>query len=1344
MPEIKNIFTQGKMNQDLDSRLIPQGVYRDALNIRVSHAAGSDQGVVENNLSNKQLTSVTLGSNPNTIGMYVDSVDEKIYWFVVSDSGSYLIEYEVDSGISTIVLEDTTADILNFSTLFLITGVNLTIDSDNGVRLFNWTDNLNPLRQINIERAKSYGANNFNSAQISLIKPPPLVPVSINLSSTVLDGTQNNIDERFMRFSHRYRYLDGEYSALSPFSEIAFLPGIFSYDYAVSSNESMINAFNQVDIAFSTGSNLVLSIDVVFKDSNSNTVYIIDNFVKSEQGWIDNQEVNIEFVNNKIFKALDADQLFRLYDAVPLKAKAQEIIGNRLVFGNYTENYNIEDCDGIPVTIDFSTELVTTSITEGVPTNSLKSNRDYEIGIVYVDLQGRMSTVLSSDINTVFIPNSDCINQNQIKVTVNNLAPCWASKYRFFIKYTKPDYDVLTPSVFYNDDVFVWLLLVGNEVNKITEGEFIYVKADTQSILDVAIQTRVLEIADQDADFLANGEDQLAGTYMKVKPSGYELNEDDYEVYEFSSYDSSSNSNDNPLRSLVNVIELPVYYNIGLNDLTSGGAYTGTTDIRYIVKIFSTGTPDTYEFSNDDGSSFDDNSGAGFSITGGAQTLELGVDVTFAATTGHTDNDEWIVSAKSSSTNGIGGDENSKAYAFYKSLPSNGNINIDDVIQGGSQIKIDYRETNNTSVTESESYITSTQFANLEEWFFEETSVADDFFRDSTNVWFRRGTLTQNGGAKFFTQDPTGDMTLIVRSFGTQNNDFESRVKVYSDLTIISLAQNLIFETIPLNNNSEIFNEIGRTYDIDSSQNHLGFDSSDVDQSGISTPAELTLGVFNAFAWGNGFESYKIKDLFNATNFKLDTRPSSTIEDFRENIRLASLTYSKVYEQTTNFNGLNEFNLSTSNFKDLDDKFESIQKLYSRDTNLIVFQEDKIHRIPYTKNILFTTTGDGSVTASADILGTETSYAGEYGISTNPESFAFYGNAIYFTDVRRSVVCRLDLNGIIEISENGMHDFFEDSFGDLIRSKKIGAFDLNSKQYVLSVNDTDTTTSTFEMNCGTSIEMFEMESVVVFTLLINASTGTLTFNFTVSGSVNLTITENAVVDDQGTLTGTSSFIYDQIDTTTELIITVTPISTDPTFTLSVPCPVNTLEPVIANNDTASLITGEVLDNINVLINDVFVDPVIVTIDTPPSDGVAIVNVNKTIKYTNDGVAVQDDSLIYKIDDGNTTDTATLTFLISASGGGGGPTGQVFNISLNSYFNPAVDGEGACEFALDDTKFHDGSLMNPVIGDNVFTDVNKTIPFNGGDKYYAIDNGISIRIFTDGSITGYWVCGQGEA
>jgi len=80
----------------------------------------------------------------------------------------------------------------------------------------------------------------------------------------------------------------------------------------------------------------------------------------------------------------------------------------------------------------------------------------------------------------------------------------------------------------------------------------------------------------------------------------------------------------------------------GLDDMTRGVVFTGTVDKQYLVEIDATGTPDTFKWSSDGGDTF---TATGVSITGGAQTLDDGVTVTFAATTGHTLADKWEFNA---------------------------------------------------------------------------------------------------------------------------------------------------------------------------------------------------------------------------------------------------------------------------------------------------------------------------------------------------------------------------------------------------------------------------------------------------------------------------------------------------------------------------------------------------------------------------------------------------------------------------------------------------------------------------------------------------------------------------
>mgnify|MGYP003655720183 CR=1 FL=1 len=81
MPEIKNTFTQGKMNKDLDERIIPSGQYRDALNVKVGTSDDASVGTVQNILGNKRLESFVPGTY-TCIASVSDEKTNNLYWFV--------------------------------------------------------------------------------------------------------------------------------------------------------------------------------------------------------------------------------------------------------------------------------------------------------------------------------------------------------------------------------------------------------------------------------------------------------------------------------------------------------------------------------------------------------------------------------------------------------------------------------------------------------------------------------------------------------------------------------------------------------------------------------------------------------------------------------------------------------------------------------------------------------------------------------------------------------------------------------------------------------------------------------------------------------------------------------------------------------------------------------------------------------------------------------------------------------------------------------------------------------------------------------------------------------------
>lgn len=106
-----------------------------------------------------------------------------------------------------------------------------------------------------------------------------------------------------------------------------------------------------------------------------------------------------------------------------------------------------------------------------------------------------------------------------------------------------------------------------------------------------------------------------------------------------------------PTSAFTKSLDDPTFTGSGLNDITVGGTYTGDSNATYQVVIDGESTPDTFKWSNDNGSSFEATTVA---VTGSAQTLENGITITFAATTGHTSTEYWTFGANAKLSPAIG------------------------------------------------------------------------------------------------------------------------------------------------------------------------------------------------------------------------------------------------------------------------------------------------------------------------------------------------------------------------------------------------------------------------------------------------------------------------------------------------------------------------------------------------------------------------------------------------------------------------------------------------------------------------------------------------------------------
>jgi hypothetical protein len=203
-------------------------------------------------------------------------------------------------------------------------------------------------------------------------------------------------------------------------------------------------------------------------------------------------------------------------------------------------------------------------------------------------------------------------------------------------------------------------------------------------------------------------------------------------------------------------------------------------------------------------------------------------------------------------------------------------------------------------------------------------------------------------------------------------------------------------------------------------------------------------------------EEARIQGGFNNTIVDLGVKAYIVEEDNLAAIRENSLIYSGVYNSRTGVNNTNQFSVGEDITKSLNPSNGSIQRLYAEDTNLIIFQEDKVSRALIDKNAIYSAEGGGTITSSNAVIGDIQAYAGNYGISKDPLSFAVYGYRKYFTDRYRNAVLRLSQDGITEISEYGMIDFFRDTFNNITspqygQGNIIGGWDMHNKQYVLSL-----------------------------------------------------------------------------------------------------------------------------------------------------------------------------------------------------------------------------------------------------------------------------------------------------
>ena len=326
-----------------------------------------------------------------------------------------------------------------------------------------------------------------------IVKIEAMAPLLANIFAVEwfghLEQEQSLFQRKLPRFAYRYKYEDGEYSSFSPFTEVAFLPGDFSYQPIEAFNKGVVNSIKSLKIQNFITQDIpldVVSVDLLYKNETNPSIYLLksispndialggatQNYWNTPGSSLMNgaSKGSYEVSSENITLTLPSSQSLRAWDNVPKKALAQEITGNRIVYGNYAQGYDTIQPD---IQAWLGARGIDTAANVGE--KSVKSLRDYDIGVIWGDKYGRETPVKTSG-ESIRVPKSKSVNSSYINAKLKN-SPDWADYYRFYIKETSNEYyNLAVDRVYDAADGNVWVSFPSVDRNKVDEDTYIILK----------------------------------------------------------------------------------------------------------------------------------------------------------------------------------------------------------------------------------------------------------------------------------------------------------------------------------------------------------------------------------------------------------------------------------------------------------------------------------------------------------------------------------------------------------------------------------------------------------------------------------------------------------------------------------------------------------------------------------------------------------------------------------------------------------------------------------------------------------------------------------------------------
>jgi len=1165
MANSKRNFIAGRMNKSVDERLVPNGEYVDAMNVRLGSTEDSEIGSVENSKGNTLLTTVTidgapLSANARCIGAFEDGVNETIYWFIHDSSNAStatgkadlivsfntkneILNYHVISFKNALDVTNTT---LNFNPTYLINNIDKVGD------LLFFTDNYNPPRRINVESSYGYaasagGVDTFDAEDILVVvKPPAYAPSTLALQTIKGDTFMH---ERFICFSYRYRYSNNEYSATSQFTNPLFTPQSFSLNSDTFLNEGMVNSTDSATLTYNSGGRDVIAVDILFKESASSTIKVIESINKKEANILDNINLDYTFEDSKIFTILSSAEILRLYDNVPLLSNSQTVMGNRVMYGNYTEGYNLKRGSS-------NTRLDYTVDYKSIELGEVNANDEIAVESSYAIAGGNASDgallAVFQDNNSLKVGSSVTINFSMTHSSFHDvngapepsdttLKTPVSFTYRLINSYET--FADLVSSVDFQDKMgtidniqTVPNAIDGNTFTDVINAALplelgIYTKFQSGiSVVPSPIQTSgsnltigLVTVAMGYTSDIGNPQDtntiyelydlsdinvqinNIASPISLHSNRGYEVAI--MYVDEFNRATTALVSNENnihvpcsasPFQNKLNVtipttqvapdfakrykfaikpdaegyetIYSIIYFNEALTNYTyfklegENIAKVEEGD-RYIVKKSSLGVPNgcahATVLTKDVYATGDiDTTIPGLETPSGTYMKVLASEFSAEYESG-----KYISPGLKSNR-----DENGNAFINYSGISKTDDdiTYTNDIIPLGSSISIsinNYRHKkwgcDYASYKYSKSFISSQEYSDLSAWWDGDniqSTLSSGETTGDIEMQYANNYPSGSNTTCFMEKKASGEVVFSTVAPVSCGNGSAGSSNSKVEISIILSNGIIVFETLPKDSLPDVWYEGQDSYPISSEGYHESTIGDDINQTS-SVAANLTLNFGNCYTFGNGVESYKIRDSITGKSMRLGNRVTTVSEqDYKRAHRSSDITYSGVFNDETNINRLNEFNLGLSNFKPLENSFGPINKMFARETDILTLQEDKISYVLSSKSLLTDSSGGGVLTSIPEVLGQQIARVEDFGISANAESFTSHGSSKFFTDAKRGALIQLKGSGAANeslnvISEFGMRSWFRDLFANNFNTQKIGAFDPYMNEYVLTNND---------------------------------------------------------------------------------------------------------------------------------------------------------------------------------------------------------------------------------------------------------------------------------------------------